>query len=346
MPVTRRRRRRRRARPLVLFAPVLLVVLGLALWWLPLEGRPGGPRPAEERSAQAPAAVVTPSPERAASPTVRAEPPPERLQPPRGGSVPPATSLVGMRPAAHRFRPPIRARSAILVEAGSGRVLWARMPHRRAPMASTTKIMTALLALERLQMNDLVTIHPSVPRAHPFREGLRTGERVPVWKLLYGTMLFSGNDAALALALATSGTRPAFLALMNERARELGLRNTHFATPSGVVDRDNYSTAWDMAVLTRYAMEDARFRRIVKTRRKQVGWAAPTHSKIYVNKNRLLGTYRGADGVKTGWTTAAGSCLVASATRNDVRLIAVVLGSPDAARESRRLLDYGFRTTG
>jgi D-alanyl-D-alanine carboxypeptidase len=164
---------------------------------------------------------------------------------------------------------------------------------------------------------------------------------VPVTRLLYGLMLYSGNDDALALAIAAGGSRGSFIAAMNRKARRLGLRDTRFTTPSGVVDRGNYSTPWDLAVLSRHALADERFRRIVGTRVKRFGGTA-----IYVNKNRLLGSYRGADGVKTGWTTAAGHCLVASARRNGIRLVAVVLGSRDAAGDAVSLLDYGFRTRG
>src|SRR5262249_33157581 len=160
--------------------------------------------------------------------------------------------------------------------------------------------------------------------------------------LLYSLLLYSGNDDALALAIASAGSRPAFLQEMNLKAGQLGMRDSHFTSPSGVIDRGNYSTAWDMALLSRYAMRNARFRAIVRTRVKHVPWAAPTLSKIYVNHNHLLGTYRGADGVKTGWTTLAQHCLVASATRNGVRLIAVVLGSPNADADARRLLTMGF----
>ena len=262
----------------------------------------------------------------------------------RGARVP--TLVLGAEESRrHRFRPPLRARGAVLVEAESGTVLWARYPHRRLPIASTTKIMTALLALERLRPNQLITIAPAVARAAPYREGLRPGERVRAWKLLYALMLYSGNDDALALAIARAGSRARFIELMNERARELGLRRTHFAGPSGVVDRNNYSTAWDMAALTRHAMRNPRFRAVVRTKIKHVRWAAPTYSKVYVNKNPLLGTYPGADGVKTGWTSRSGRCLVASARRGGVRLIAVVLGARDPAGDARRLLNYGFRAT-
>ena len=225
-------------------------------------------------------------------------------------------------------------------------VIWAKHPHLRLPIASTTKIMTAVVALERLRDRDVVVVDPSVPRVAPFKEGLRAGERVPAWKLFYGLLLFSGNDDALALAIAAGGTRADFVGLMNAKARALGLRDTHFRGPSGLIDRDNYSTAWDLAALGRYAMWNRRFRRIVRTRVEHVPWAAPTYAKTYVNHNHLLGSYPGADGIKTGWTTRAKHCLVASAHRGRVRLIAVVLGSQDPYGDARKLLNYGFARRG
>jgi D-alanyl-D-alanine carboxypeptidase len=155
-------------------------------------------------------------------------------------------------------------------------------------------------------------------------------------------MLYSGNDDALALAIAAGGDKWTFIRAMNAEAARLGLRDTHFSTPSGVKDADNYSSAWDLAALTRVAMRNARFRRIVQTPRRQVPWSAPTFSKIYVNNNRLLTMYRGANGVKTGYTHKSGPCLVASARRNGRELIAVVLDSPDMYTDARRLLDFGF----
>jgi D-alanyl-D-alanine carboxypeptidase (penicillin-binding protein 5/6) len=261
--------------------------------------------------------------------------------------VAPPLLVAGRHRVARRgFTPPLTARGAILIDGRTGTVLWAYHEHVRLPIASTTKILTAALALERLRPRDVVTIHPSVPRAAPFREGLRAGERVPAWKLFYGLMLYSGNDDAMALAIGAAGSRSAFLALMNERARALRLRNTHFTSPSGVLDRGNFSTAWDLAAITRYAMQNPRFRTVVGTRVKRVAWPAPTYGKVYVNKNHLLGSYLGADGVKTGWTTLARHCLVASARRGDMHLIAVVLGAGDAYGDVRRLLDYGFSRRG
>lgn len=264
-------------------------------------------------------------------------------RPSRAGQ--PQTSLVVGSPVAERaFRTRLAARAAILVDGRSGRVLWALRPHRRLPIASTTKIMTAVLALERLRPRALVRVDGSVSRVPLVREGLRPHERVRAWKLLDGLLIYSGNDDALALAIASAGTRSHFIALMNERARALGLRDTHFSSPSGVIDAGNFSSAWDLAALTRYALRTARFRAIVRTRVARVPWSPPTFEKVYVNKNALLGTYPGADGVKTGWTTVAGPCLVASATRRRRTLIAVLLHDSNDYADARRLLNLGFRT--
>lgn len=244
---------------------------------------------------------------------------------------------------AHRFTPSLSSRAAILVDDASGRVLWAQHPHARRPVASTTKILTALVALKRLSPRAEITVAKSVPRVPLVREGLRAGERVQAWKLFYGMLLFSGNDDALALAIGAAGSRSSFVALMNDEAHRLGLRDSHFRSPSGVEDEDNYSSAWDLAALTRVALRNDRFRRVVRTKVKHVQWSAPTFAKVYVNHNLLLGSYRGADGVKTGYTSKAGHCLVASATRNGRTLIAVVLDDPNTYVDARRLLNLGFR---
>ena len=237
---------------------------------------------------------------------------------------------------------PITAPAAILVDASTGAILWTKRPHQRRPIASTTKIMTGVLALEHLPLTKVIRVNPLVTRVALNREGLRAHERVAVWKLMEGLLLFSGNDDALQLAISTAGSRGAFLQLMNEKASELGLRDTHYTSPSGVVDRGNYSSAYDLAALARYAMAIPRFRAFTRTHIAHVKWAKPTYAKTYVNKNLLIGTYRGADGVKTGWTTIAGHCLVASARRGGTRLIAVVLHAPDPYGDARRLLNFGF----
>lgn len=317
----RRRRRQRQVLRRRLTAVVLVTaVAGLAAWLVRPHG--GDTLPAQAAPAAPQVAV-------ARFPVERKRPAPLLTGPPQLQS--------------HRFSPPLTARSAIVVDAGSGRVLYELRARVRRPIASTTKIMTALVALRRLPPDSLVTVDRSVPRVPLVKDGLRSGERVRAWKLFYGMLLYSGNDDALAVAIGAAGSRPTFVSLMNDEARRLGLHDSHFASPSGVVDRDNYSTAWDLAALTRVALRNERFRTVVRTRRRDVPWSAPTYAKVYVNKNRLLGSYPGADGVKTGYTTKAGHCLVASATRNGRTLVAVVLHSADPYADSRRLLNLGFR---
>jgi D-alanyl-D-alanine carboxypeptidase (penicillin-binding protein 5/6) len=260
--------------------------------------------------------------------------------------VTPERLLLGGSPLRHTFAPKLLAAAAVLVDGKTGRVLWARNAHERRQVASTTKIMTALLALRKLQPHDIVIVDKSVPRVPLVREGLRAGERVQAWKLFYSLLLFSGNDDALALAIASSGDKWTFIRSMNAEAKTLGLHDTHFSTPSGVKDADNYSSAWDLAALTRVALRNSRFRKIVQTRVEHVKWSAPTFAKIYLNNNRLLGTYAGANGVKTGYTHKSGPCLVSSATRGGVSLIAVVLNSPDMYTDTKRLLDFGFASLG
>src|SRR3954453_11004351 len=269
------------------------------------------------------------------------------------GAIAPVATKVVRRPEqllrddallSHIFTPALLGRSAILVDASTGRGLWQMHADARRQVAPTTKIMTALLAMRKLGPHDIVTVDRSVPRVPLVREGLRAGEKVEAWKLFYALLLYSGNDDALALAIAAGGTKWHFVHQMNVEANILGLRDTHFVSPSGVVDVGNYSSAWDLAALTRVALRNDRFRSIVRTKVKHVAWTAPTYSKIYINNNRLLSSYPGANGVKTGYTHKAGPCLVASATRNGRTLIAVVLDSPDMYTDAKRLLDLGFNS--
>ena len=179
------------------------------------------------------------------------------------------------------------------------------------------------------------------------REGLRPGERVEAWKLLYGLLLYSGNDDALALAIGRGRDALAVRrADEREGARRSACRDTHFRSPSGLLDRDNYSTAWDMAALDPLRPLEPALPRDRAHAVKHVPWSPPTGEKIYVNKNHLLGAYPGADGVKTGWTTIAKHCLVASAHRNGVHLIAVMLGSDDSYKDVKKLLDLASRSQG
>jgi serine-type D-Ala-D-Ala carboxypeptidase (penicillin-binding protein 5/6) len=315
------RRRRRRFRPVALVAALLLAAgVALAFREWPSHHASAAPPPARQAPTQHHAARQLSAPTK------------------------PAPLLTGPARSVTGLRPPLSARAAVVVDATTGAVLWQHRPHRRLPIASTTKIMTAMLALEHLQSDTLVRVPPAATRVPLVREGLRPNERVQAWKLLDGLLMFSGNDDAMTLAAAVAGSRRAFVAQMNAKARELGLDDSHFSSVSGVIDEGNYSSAWDLAALTRVALQNPRFRQIVRTRIAHVPWSAPTYEKVYVNKNPLLGTYRGADGVKTGWTTLAGHCLVASATRDGRTVIAVVLHDANAPTDARRLLDLGFRT--
>ena len=273
-----------------------------------------------------------------------AQPPPKTTAPrtvSRSAPQPPPRLLHGtpLLAGAHVH---VRAPAAILVDVHTGRVLWAERPRERRKIASLTKIMTATLALREVPWGSTVTVARSVTRVPLVREGLRTGEHVKAWKLFYALLLYSGNDDANQLAISSAGSVHAFLRQMNDEARKIGLRDTHFTSPSGIRDRGNYSTAWDLAALTRYAFRNQRFDRLVRTKRIEVRWSAPTNSKIYVNNNFLLREYTGANGVKTGYTSASGWCLVASATHRGRRLIAVVLDSPNMYADAKGLLNLGF----
>jgi D-alanyl-D-alanine carboxypeptidase len=327
-PVVRRRRSSRGRR----IALVLVAVAALAGAAFVVERR-------SNRHAPAAASGAPRRPHRARPPVTTAHTP--------APTVPPVpTLLVGGELYRHAFRPPITAHAAIVVNGRTGRVIWALRPHRRLPIASTTKIMTAVLAFQHLRPETVVAVDPSVVRVPLVREGLRPHERVRAWKLFESLLMYSGNDDALALAIATAGSRRAFIDRMNEEALRLGLHDTHYTTPSGVIDKGNYSSAWDLAALTRYGLRDQRFREIVRKRIAHVPWSPPTFEKVYINKNALLGSYPGANGVKTGWTTIAGHCLVASATRNGRSVIAVLLHDGNMYGDAQRLLNFGLARAG
>jgi serine-type D-Ala-D-Ala carboxypeptidase (penicillin-binding protein 5/6) len=241
--------------------------------------------------------------------------------------------------------PKVTARAAIVVEYPSGRILYAKNLHQRLPMASTTKTMTALLALQRVSLTDVVTATAS-DLVGESSMGLVEGEQRTVSDLLYGLLLPSGNDAAEALARhvgeglkepADAGPVGRFVALMNRQAQQMGLADTHFMNPHGLDDPGHYSSVYDLASIAWYDLHNPVFNDIVK----QVYHTVPGHP--LKNTNELLSSYDGADGVKTGLTDNAGNCLVASATRGGRRLISVVLhSSPFAVPDTEALLDYGF----
>jgi serine-type D-Ala-D-Ala carboxypeptidase (penicillin-binding protein 5/6) len=318
----RRRRRRYRLRRLVLLVLVVLLAAAAGAWF----GRRAAAKPHR--------AVAAPPPK--SRPVAHHHPRPVAPPPKPPRLLVGAPLLEGQAPV-H-----VTAPSAILVDADTGRVLWTKRAHERRKIASLTKIMTATLALREVPWNSTITVDKRVTTVPLVKEGLRAGERVKAWKLFYALLLYSGNDDAAQLAISSAGSIRGFLRQMNVKARQLGLHDTHFRSPSGVIDEGNFSTAWDLAALTRYALRNPRFVRLVRTKRIQVRWSRPTNSKIYLNNNYLLHIYRGANGVKTGYTHASGTCLVATATRHGRKMLAVVLDSPNMYAEARQLLNLGF----
>ena len=234
------------------------------------------------------------------------------------------------------------ARASILIEAKTGRVLYESNAHEALPMASTTKVMTALLALERGNLDDMVTAGPNAFGVPGTSIYLSLGERLTLRDMLYGLMLASGNDAAVAIAEHIGGTVPDFCRMMTERAEEIGCENTVFTTPHGLPAAGHHTTAWDLALIAREAMQNPVFREIVSTQRATLPWSGHEYSRVLNNKNKLLSAYAGAMGVKTGYTKAAGRCLVFAAERNGLELIGVVLNCPDWFDEAAAILDRGF----
>ena len=232
--------------------------------------------------------------------------------------------------------PRLSAKSAVLLDASTGRVLYASHAEDKSLIASTTKIMTALVICEAGDLDRTVVIPPEAVGIEGSSMYLKAGEVLSVHELLYGLMLRSGNDAAVALALADSGSISVFAMRMNEKAAVLGLKNTHYANPHGLDSEENYSTALDLARLTRFALQNPDFAQLVSTKSVTIG------DRVLTNHNKLLWQYSGAIGVKTGYTRTAGRILVGAAERDGRRLIAVTIADPNDWADHAALLDYGF----
>ncbi len=237
---------------------------------------------------------------------------------------------------------PITAKSAVLADAETGEVLWSFNPDAKCYPASLTKIMTAILVLERGNLDDWVTVPKDAAFTGESSMALKEGEKVKMIDLLKAILVRSANDACVAAAIHIAGSVERFVAWMNEKAKELGMHNTHFVNPHGLHDPHHYTTARELLTLTRYALANPTFREIVAQREIYIAPTNKSALRHYRNRNRLLELYPGCDGVKTGYTVPAGKCLVASATRNGWQLIAIVLGSQDHFADCATLLDYGF----
>lgn len=236
----------------------------------------------------------------------------------------------------------ISAKSAIAIECTTGKILYEKNKDLKLPMASTTKIMTAILAIENNNLNKEITIPDQAIGVPGSSIYLEKGERLKIIELLYGLMLASGNDAAVALAIATSGSVKEFVDLMNKKAKELGLNNTKFSSPHGLEQGEHWTSAHDLAVLTAYAMKNKVFKEIVATKEKEIRWTTRQYNRRLRNKNKMLSIYEGAEGVKTGYTKRAGRCLVTSALRDNFRVVCVVLNAPDMWNDTKKILDYAY----
>lgn len=239
-------------------------------------------------------------------------------------------------------QPQVSATNAVLIEAESGEIIYNKNAFEAKPPASTTKVLTALLAVDMTSPDEIVKVSKNAATTGEASIHLREGEQLTVEQLVKGALIKSGNDAAVALAEHVAGNVELFSLLMNQKARLLGAKNSNFVNPNGLPDEQHRSSAYDLAIITSYALTKDIFANTVEQKNDTIPWQG--QGKRYLkNTNRLLWKYSGANGVKTGTTRAAGSCLVASASRNGMQLISVVLKSGDRYGDSINILDYGFR---
>lgn len=243
--------------------------------------------------------------------------------------------------------PDVNALSAVLIDADTGRVLWGKNENEPMAMASTTKIMTAIVTLENADINEKVTVSKNATLAPQVKMNLQEGEELTLEQLLYALLMQSSNDAAVAIAEKVGGSVENFCAMMNKKAKELGCKDTEFVTPNGLDKGNHHSTAYDMAIIGAYAIRNDEFIRISNT--KNISFTSNKKNYSIVNKNQLLNSYEGAIGIKTGFTGKAGHCFVGAAKRGDVTLVSVVLasgwgtaGKANKWTDTREILNYGF----
>lgn len=236
----------------------------------------------------------------------------------------------------------ISAECAVLISEQTGEVVFQKNAYRHHSMASTTKIMTSLLAAQSGKLHDEIVVSKEMTMVEGTSMGLLPGDRVSVKELIYGMLLPSGNDAANAAAYYLGGNVENFAKLMNAKAKEIGMNETNFVTPSGLDDDDHYSTAYDMALLGRYAVSDPVFRSVCSSKKATLSFGNPPYNRTLYNHNRLLDSYEFALGIKTGFTKKSGRCLVSYAEKDGTGLIAVTLNAPNDWNDHKLMLDYGF----
>ena len=230
----------------------------------------------------------------------------------------------------------------IVMEVSSGRVLHAKNEKNKMFMASTTKILTAITVIDNCNLDEVVVIPKQAVGIEGSSIYLEEGEKLTVEELLYGLMLRSGNDAAVALALHVSGSIEKFAELMNEKAISIGATNSNFINPHGLHNDNHFTTAYDLALISSYAIKNPAFKKIVSTKTKNISWDSRNYDRILVNKNKMLKEFEGSIGIKTGYTKKAGRCLVSACERNGMQLICVVLNCPPMFERSKELLSDKF----
>ena len=236
----------------------------------------------------------------------------------------------------------VSAKSAVLINADTLEILYSKAEHEKRGIASTTKILTSLIALEYGEPQKKVTATKEAVTVEGTSIGLKPGDKITLMSLVYGMLLESGNDAANVTAFAISGNITTFAKVMNKYAKKIGMTNSNFANPSGLTHKNHYSTAFDMALLTSVAIKNPIFRKITSTQSAVIDFGTPEISRKLSNHNRLLKEYDGVFGVKTGYTKASGRCLVTACEKNGVTLIAVTLNAYDDWNDHKKLYDYGF----
>jgi D-alanyl-D-alanine carboxypeptidase (penicillin-binding protein 5/6) len=258
-------------------------------------------------------------------------------------TVPTPTSPMPLSAVTAGPAPAIKAASAVLMDADTGQVIYAVEPHVRRPNASTTKIMTAILFIEKCPMDAIVKVKKDATSTPYTSLNLRPGEQICAKDLLIGMMVRSANDAAVVIAEHVAGSVRKFAKMMNRKAKALGCRNTHFVTPNGLYSKGHYSSAYDLCVITRYALRYPIFNEVIAIRKHVIDSRSINKKDLVViNRSKFLRDYEGADGVKSGYVKQAGHCYVGSATRGGWRLLSAVLKSDNASRDTATLMDYGF----
>ncbi|MBO5211476.1 MAG: D-alanyl-D-alanine carboxypeptidase [Clostridia bacterium] len=236
----------------------------------------------------------------------------------------------------------VSAKAAVVICGDTGEVLFSKNAEQPLPMASTTKIMTGLLLCEYGNLDREITVTAEMVKVEGSSMGLLVGDRVTLYDLLYGLMLASGNDAANTIAIVMAGSIPDFAELMNNKAKEIGLKNTSFVTPSGLDDEKHYTTAYDLALLTKYAMQNEDFAHAVGSKSAALNYGNPPYRRTLTNHNKLLKMVDGCVGVKTGFTKKSGRCLVSAVKRDGKYVIAVTLNAPNDWQDHKNMLQYGL----